>query len=91
MPNSEITASTLDIGIPIEELTFKNPILDKNSMCIVKLSDNVYKLKMGDGVTAFNDLPYLSAESDDSKADLEYVDNIVSELNSTIASLLDNN
>lgn len=91
MPNSEITASTLDIGIPIEELTFKNPILDKNSMCIVKLSDNVYKLKMGDGVTAFNDLPYLSAESDSTKADVTYVDNIMSEFNSTIAGLIEDN
>lgn len=95
MPNTEIVANSLNIGIPIEELTSANPILSKNSMCVVKITDDsdnsVFKLKMGDGITAFNDLPYLSAESDTTKADLTYVNNIMSELNSTIANLIEDN
>ena len=93
MTDSTITANELSIGIPIDELTATNPILTKNSMCIVKITDEsdntIFKLKIGDCVTAFNDLPYLSAESDVTKADVIYVDSIMSELNSTIAGLID--
>lgn len=89
MSDTAITASELSMGIPIDELTSANPILNKNQLCVVKI-DGIFKLKMGDGVTAFNDLPYLSAESDSTKADITYVDGIMSELNSTIESLIDN-
>ena len=41
-------------------LRLRNPILRKGELCA---EIDTYKLKLGDGINAFNDLPYISGES----------------------------
>lgn len=95
MAEKTVVARTVNIGATIDELTELNPILKKNEICIVEFpasvvgEDSTFQIKVGDGINHFVDLQYMSAKSDDSKADLTYVDDIMSELNATVEGLLD--
>ena len=96
MAEQTIVSRVLNIGATLSELTALNPVLKKNEICIVEIpsgttgEESTFQIKVGDGEHSFVDLPYMSAKSDDSKADITYVDGIMSELNSTIESLIDN-
>lgn len=96
MAEQTIVSRVLNIGATLAELTALNPVLKKNEICIVEIpsdtagEESTFQIKVGDGEHSFVDLPYMSAKSDDSKADITYVDGIMSELNSTIESLIDN-
>ena len=95
MAEQTIVSRVLNIGATLAELTELNPVLKRNEICIVEIPSDVdgeestFQIKIGDGEHSFVDLPYMSAKSDDSKADVTYVDSIVEELNSTIEGLLD--
>lgn len=95
MAETTVVGRIVNIGATIDELTTLNPLLKKNEICIVEFPSSIegeestFQIKVGDGVNHFVDLPYMSAKSDDSKADLTYVDDIVSELNATVEGLLD--
>lgn len=95
MAETTVVGRIVNIGATIDELTNLNPLLKKNEICIVEFPSDIegeestFQIKVGDGVNYFVDLPYMSAKSDDSKADLTYVDDIVSELNATVEGLLD--
>lgn len=95
MAEKTVVGRIVNIGATLAELTELNPQLKKNELCIVEIPSEVegeestFQIKIGDGINHFIDLPYISAKSDESKADVSYVDDIMSELNATVEGLLD--
>lgn len=63
MANSnEITAKIIIRGGTTAEWESKNPILDMREVGAESCTDGIVRMKIGNGTTAWNDLPYIASE-----------------------------